>query len=109
MLFQLKQPQGSHAHCDAGTFQILRNDRWVARESPGRSLTYAGPAGGTVSGNTIWAHNGLTVNNSSIGEYCGDDRTDPNVLRLESRPGYTYTAVDYSGYPCDPRRAGHHS
>jgi hypothetical protein len=99
MLFQLKQAKGSHAHCDAGSFQILRNDRWLTRETPGRSVTYANYNGtGTISDMTVWTHNGLTVNNNNVGEFCGDDRTDPVVSRLESRPEYAYAAVDLTQY-----------
>jgi Heparinase II/III-like protein len=99
VLMQLKQAKGSHAHCDAGSFQMLRNDRWLTRETPGRSVTYANHNGtGTISDMTVWAHNGLTVNNSNVGEFCGDDRTPPVVTRLESRPSYAYAAVDLSQY-----------
>ena len=97
MVFQLNQYYGAHSQCEAGTFQILRNDRWLSKEAPGRSVTYAGPNGtSSVLDYSVWPHNGITVDNNSLGN-CMDSRT-ARVLRVESRPSYAYAAVDLSTY-----------
>jgi hypothetical protein len=102
VVMQLGQPQGSHAHCEGGTFQILRNDRWLTRETPGRSVAYAGPDGVTqVPDMSIWAHNGLTVNDAPYGPYCAE-KPAPRVLRLQSHPEFAYAAVDLSSYAAIP-------
>lgn len=86
-----------HQHGDYGTFQIWRGGRFLAREtaaySGAGSTEVAGYAGvGSVDGALPIAHNTVLVNGANPGpQYSGPDAI---VERLESRPGYTYAAVD---------------
>lgn len=86
-----------HQHGDYGTFQIWRGGRFVSREtasySGAGSTEVAGYAGaGSVDGALPIAHNTILVNGANPGpQYSGPDAV---VERLESRPGYTYAAVD---------------
>jgi hypothetical protein len=106
ILIQLGVPRGSHTHCDAGTFQIIRNSRWISKESPGRSVTYANHNGtGTIPDFSIWPHNGITVDHSPLGDRDNSgtlvnctDSAPPVVRRLESNPNYAYAAVDLAAY-----------
>lgn len=84
-----------HGHNDTGNWQMWRNGRWLSRESTGYSDTVAGYAGGGgVDTNNAVAHNVLLVN----GTGGAADHDEPNrfytMRRLESRPQYSYAAVD---------------
>lgn len=86
-----------HQHGDYGTFQIWRGGRFISREtaaySGAGSTEVTGYAGaGSVDGALPIAHNTVLVNGANPGpQYSGPSAI---VERLESRPGYTYAAVD---------------
>jgi hypothetical protein len=79
----------SHTHLDAGTFQIWRSGEWVTKESTG----YAQPFNGGMARDTI-CHNGLLFQNVGLADASPDG--PPKVLRLESKPNYSYAVVDLS-------------
>lgn len=97
-----------HSHWDFGTWQMWRKGRWVCRETTGYSNNIAGYAGsGSVDVSDTLAHNGLLLGGRGIPRGHRDGK--PQVLRVESRPEYSFAAVDLtrayqtfnSGYPAD--------
>jgi hypothetical protein len=84
-----------HTHLDYGNWQIWRSGRWLSRESTGYSDTIMGYGGrGTASTTDTIAHNAVLVNGAGIG--VGERNGSPIVTRLESRPEYSFAAVDLS-------------
>jgi hypothetical protein len=84
-----------HGHNDMGNFQLWRNGRWLSRESTGYSNTVAGYAGGPgVDTNNAVAHNVLLVNGTGGKADHDHASTMYTMRRLESKPQYSYAAVD---------------
>jgi hypothetical protein len=90
-------PAEGHSHTDWGTWQIWRNGRYLSRETVSYGESIAGYAGsGTAVADLYLGHNSLLVGGN------GTHRNQwisglANVTRLESRPAYTYSAVDLTG------------
>lgn len=87
-----------HSHGDAGTFQLWRGGRWLSRETTG----YASPDnvvgwnnGPSVDPREAVAHNALLFEGK--GHLTGSLKGLPRVLRLQSAPGFAYSAVDLTG------------
>jgi hypothetical protein len=98
-------PGAGHQHVDWGTFQLWRGGRWLTRETVGYGEPIAGWGGGpagTVGSDGALGHN--TILFEGMGARNADNRRGPpHLLRLESRPGYAYAAVDLSdSYRCLP-------
>jgi hypothetical protein len=92
--FQLGVPSAvGHAHLDAGTFQILRNGYWLAKESTGYAVSIVGYDGvGTASISSTLAHNGVLVNGR--GQVTSWPIGAPNITRMESQAHYAFASVD---------------
>jgi hypothetical protein len=92
--FQLGVPSAvGHLHQDAGTFQILRNGHWLAKESTGYASSIVGYDGvGTASVSSTLAHNGVLFNGR--GQVTSWAIGAPNITRLESQSHYTFASVD---------------
>jgi hypothetical protein len=96
--FQLGFPDQDttgHGHLDAGTFQILRDGRWLTKETTGYATHIAGLGGaGTAPVEGTLAHNGLLVGGRGLIGSWGVGL--PRVTRLETRPEYVFASVDLS-------------
>lgn len=91
-----------HRHNDVGSWQLWRAGRWLSRESTGYSQDIIGYGGTSVDVNNAAAHNTLFIGGRGP---ASDYQSGPTVVRrLESRPGYSFAAVDltpsyHSSYP----------
>lgn len=97
---QIGALDAGHQHNDWGSFQILRGNRWLTRETPGYSNRTTGWGGsGTVETLDTINHNGLLFggNDWHIGTASGYWDGQTNVTRLESRPSHAYIAADLTG------------
>lgn len=84
-----------HEHRDAGSFQLWRNGRFLARETVGYAQDIAGYAGnGAVDCGHAVGHN--TILFDGIGPI-GYHHHRPTTLRLDSQADYAYFAVDLTG------------
>jgi hypothetical protein len=90
VLLQLGRPGGSsYLHADAGTFQIWRNGRWLSKETTGYVLQFNGG-----SSNDTIAHNGLLLGGKGMARAWQEG--EPEVLRLQCTPAFSYACVDLS-------------
>lgn len=102
----LGYPEGvGHSHRDFSTFQVWRNGRWLTRESTGYSQNITGYNGGQIDCSFPEGHNGVLIGPrgdikplESRGVARAHWKGHPLVQRLESRPNYSYAAVDLT--PC---------
>lgn len=81
-----------HQHNDVGSWQLWRGGRWVSRETTGYAQDIIGVGGAAMDVGTASGHNSLFVN--GMGPAAGYRVGQTVMKRLESRPGYTYAAVD---------------
>src|SRR3989339_516001 len=94
---QMGSPNAAaHHHRDNGSFQIWRNGRWLTRETVSYVDTFIGfnNSGTAMSADAI-THNAILfegIGQAGVGYADGPS----NVVRLESRSNYSYTAVDLS-------------
>jgi len=82
---------GGHSHLDAGSFQMLRGDRWLTKESTG----YTGNITGYNGTGSAWVgspigQNGLLFNGRGQVDSYADG--PPVVTRVESRPEYMFAS-----------------
>ena len=87
---------GAHHHLDNGSFQIWRNGRWLTRETVSYTDSFTGfnNSGTAMSADSIM-HNSILF--EGVGQAAVSYADGPaNVVRLESRTDYSYTAVDLS-------------
>jgi hypothetical protein len=102
MLFQLGSVDGHHMHADAGSFQILRcgqsECRWGTRETVNYDKEIVDETGsGGVSGDLVWAHNGITVDNH---DYTPRSvfTNRPAIPRLTRTNAYVHGVTDIRAY-----------
>ncbi len=97
-----------HEHLDWGNFQLWRGGRWLTRETTGYGEAIANWAGGprrpgeeaTLACDNAIAHNVLLFDGLGVRD-AGARKGKPRVTRLESRPDFTYAAVDLGdSYRC---------
>jgi hypothetical protein len=90
---QAGMPKGvGHEHLDIGNFQITRKNKWLTRETVSYTEAIAAWNNGTAAdARAAFGHNVVLF--QGVGE---TDRQKGNakVLRLESRPDYSYLAAD---------------
>jgi hypothetical protein len=112
-----------HYHPWPGSWQMWRGGRWLSRETMGYAETFTGYNNtGTIDSQQSATMNGILVNPTNqgctAGSTCQGDGglytlqnvasggadnapntpyINPQLLRMESQPGYTYAAVDISG------------
>lgn len=88
---------GHHMHCDAGSWQAVRGDRWVSKGAETYNENLTGITGsGTVNGASMWGHNGVTVNNIGGSTTCFNN--EPPVLRLDRTANYIFAATHLLEY-----------
>lgn len=97
VLWQMGQYDGGHGKCDAGSFQLLYDQHWLSRNTGSRSQTVANVTGtGTEIDQSIWAHSGVTVNNSDYPSNCSNRFT--TVSRLKQTPNWAMAATNLTTY-----------
>jgi hypothetical protein len=94
VVYMQGQYAGAHAHRDAGSFQILRNDRWLSEEASGYSVSYTGYDGtGSIGSEEPGTSNTLLFN--YVGPIDQFYQVGwPQATRLESRPEYAYMSLN---------------
>jgi hypothetical protein len=95
-----------HGHNDLGSWQIWRNGRWLSRETTGyvdTILNYAGT--GVVDNGEAVGHNTILINGDGSSAKHEKPETMYTMRRVESRPQYSFSAVDLS--PGYSSRASH--
>jgi hypothetical protein len=79
-----------HQHLDMGTFQIIRNQNYVAKESTGYVNQFA-----DENSNDTLAHNSIVFN--GYGEAPAYAIGPARIVRLQSADNFSYAAVDLTG------------
>ena len=90
LMLQLGEAKkGSHGHLDAGSFQMLRGERWMTKESTGYGTQFAG-----CTSRDALAHNTIVINGRGQANAYPDG--EPEIIAIETARDFFHGAVDLS-------------